>query len=364
MKDKRWFRLLLFLPIRVAVAATNYFVDPAGIYHSDSRFMAQALLEGNQVYFDAGNGDERGVKQYLITEMPPETECVTVGPSLVFGIRADTAGTDSYYNLGISGADFYDILAQFGLMEVYGKQYDRVIFCVDSYFFDETLFGTFSRNETLRPYADYMLGILDGKEMKVPEENGFARAKARLSQLFSITYFQSCVSFAGTRGLQAVLERVTAQDSWGIAGEDYQGTYYARDGSLVYALEYQQNTADFVREEAQNYDIEKMFSKNGHISPYCEEMFEKMIQYLQRKGVEVDLYLCPLAPSLWDRIDQEEYYILSELEAFAHDMAGQYGLKITGSYDPYRMQMTDEDFYDSRHVRHELLESFFDFTAQ
>lgn len=364
MKEKRWFRLLWFLPLLLLLIFTNYFVDPAGIYKSDSQYMAASLLEGNNVYFHAGNGDERGIKRYLISEMPGFVDCVTVGPSLVFGVRADAVQAESFYNLAVSGADFYDILAQFGLMELYGKRCGRVVFCVDSYFFDEALYSTFTRNETLKPYAEYMIGILNGEHMRAPEDNAYARLKAKASQLFSISYFQSALKWIGSSGVKEVLETITAEENWGIAEADYEGGYYMTDGSLVYPREVQNNSAEYVQEDARNYDIETQFSKNGHISAYSQEMFEKLISYLSDRDVEVDLYLCPLAPSLWNRVDNEEYFILKELEQYANDVAERYGLKITGSYNPYNLNMTDADFYDSRHVRHELLATYFDFSAK
>lgn len=364
MKEKRWFRLLWFLPLLFVVILTNYIVDPAGIYKNDSQFMAASLLEGNNVYFHAGNGDERGIKRYLISEMPDFVDCVTVGPSLVFGIRADSVQADSFYNLAVSGADFYDILAQFGLMELYGKHCGRVVFCVDSYFFDETLYSTFTRNETLKPYAEYMIGILNGENSAAPEDSAFARLKAKVTQLFSISYFQSALKWVSSSGWKEVVETIMSDENWGIAGEDYEGGYYMTDGSLVYPKEVQNNSAEYVEEDARNYDIETQFSKNGHISSYSQEMFEKLIRYLTKQGVEVDLYLCPLAPSLWNRVDNEDYFILNELEAYANEVAQRYDLKITGSYNPYKLHMTDADFYDSRHVRHELLGTYFDFSGK
>lgn len=364
MKERRWFRLLWFLPLLLIVILTNYFVDPAGIYKSDSQFMAASLLEGNNVYFHAGNGDERGIKRYLISEMPDYVDCVTVGPSLVFGVRTDAVQEDSFYNLAVSGADFYDILAQFGLMELYGKHCGRVVFCVDSYFFDETLYSTFTRNETLKPYAEYMIGILNDEQCRAPEDSAFARFKAKVSQLFSISYFQSAVNWVSSSGVKEVLETILSDENWGVVGEGYEGGYYMTDGSLVYPKEVQNNSAEYVEEDARNYDIETQFSKNCHISSYSPETFEKLIRYLTQRDVEVDLYLFPLAPSLWNRIDNDEYFILSELEAYAYDVAQRYDLKIEGSYNPYNLHMTDADFYDSRHMRHELLATYYDFSGK
>ena len=42
-------------------------------------------------------------------------------------------------------------------------------------------------------------------------------------------------------------------------------------------------------------------------------------------------------------------------------MSNKYNLKTIGTYNPYKIGMKDEDFYDARHVRRELLGIYFDF---
>ena len=130
--------------------------------------------------------------------------------------------------------------------------------------------------------------------------------------------------------------------------------------------EYRANDKDFVIAEANDYNIEFQFSKGCHISAYSEEIFEKLIVYLQEQGTEVDLYLCPLSPALWDRIEQEKesYIILKELEMFAHEMSNKYELKLTGAYNPYQIGATNSDFWDSRHFRHDRLDDFFSFVSK
>ena len=45
-------------------------------------------------------------------------------------------------------------------------------------------------------------------------------------------------------------------------------------------------------------------------------------------------------------------------------MSNKYDLKITGTYNPYELGIKDENFYDSRHVRRELMGEFFDFIVR
>lgn len=335
----------------------NYMIDPAGLFHDDSKAIAQSILSGNNTLLLYGNIDEREVKHQLIVNMPEQVECIAIGPSLVMGVRQGDVGTNSFYNLGESGADFYDILAQFGIMELNNKHYERVIFCVDSYFFDENLNKTFTRNKELKPYAQYMLKILDGETANAPTvERNYWR---NCTQLVSPSYFQSALHLVKKEGIKPF----AMNDSrWSTVNDGvFEDAYYMSDGSWVYGLKTQKMDERDVVRESNGYDIEKQFSKGKHIGNYQQEIFEKLVCYLQARNVRVDLYLCPLPPTLWDRVDNSDYHVLNELENFAHDISERYNLKLTGSYNPYKLGMSDSDFYDSRHVRHELLSKYFDF---
>ncbi|MBE5874884.1 MAG: hypothetical protein E7287_10860 [Lachnospiraceae bacterium] len=358
MRDKfrTWLRLLIVvIPLLGFLIFVNCFFDPANIFHNVSRPIADSLLSGKATFITSGNMNERLVKQYFIEDMPEQTECITVGPSTIFGIRSEHVGTKSYYNLGVSGADFYDVVAQFALLDINEKKVDRVIFCMDNYFFNESLYGSFTRNAPWKPYAEYMMGTLDGKSMQIPKRDTKAERIEQFRQLFSITYFQSCIDYIKTNGSLKIAR-------WGEAKEQYEGAYYLPDGSMIYAKDYRENTTvSDVTNAANGYDMDYQFTPYAYCNARSMEYFEKLIVYLQEQGTEVDLFLCPLCPTLWDRYDEERYPILPQIEAFAHEMADKYGLDVIGSYNPYELGISDEDFHDARHIKHDRLEAFFDF---
>lgn len=360
MRKQKWLRFLVILPLLFAMVFTNVYIDPANIFHDYSKEIAESILKGNATHFGGNNVNEREIKHQIIKEMPDKIDCIAMGPSLVMGVRSETVDSDTFYNLGVSGADFYDIMAQFGMMEVYGKSVNRVIFCMDSYFFDETIYETFERNENLKVYADYMVNKMNKIRVKKPQENRLKEKETEIRQLFSITYFQAAVNY-----IQSQNEYIGDRDRgrWGVVDENYTGTYYLPDASWVYFLDYQNRTEKDVIEDSEKYNMEFQFSKGKHISEYSKEVFEKLVEYLRNKGIEIDLFLCPLAPSLWNRVEVEKdnYPILDELEEYANHVAKKYDLKITGSYNPYNMEMSDKDFYDARHVRHEMLGTYFNF---
>ena len=53
--------------------------------------------------------------------------------------------------------------------------------------------------------------------------------------------------------------------------------------------------------------------------------------------------------------------MLDEIEAYAREVADEYDIKLTGSYNPYKVGISDADFWDARHIQHDKLSEFFDF---
>lgn len=356
---KQWIKLCIFImPMLLILVITNFCVDSANLFHDVSKGVSESILDGERVYITSGNLDERDVKANLIINMPESVDCVAVGPSLVMGINQEITGNDSFYNLGVSRAGYYDILAQFGLMKVYNKKVDRVIFCVDSVFFDPQIDQNDRRFEALQEYAQYMEYILNSEEATIPEKNGTGILD-NWTQLFSLTYFQTSMSIVKANGVGCFVE-----DRYGICEEDYPGAYYMSDASWIYPIEYQQLTVDFVESDAEQRgeNFAGVITPNAYMDEKRIEMFVKLVEYLKGKGIEVEFYLCPFSPSLWERVDWTQYPIIAELESFIRTYAEENKIKVTGAYNPYELGMTDEDFLDARHVRREALEKYFDFT--
>lgn len=353
MKKKLLLVLLLFLPALLLLAGVNYFVDPVNLYHGDAKELVRLLCEGKEVNTGSGNMDERQIKKSLIESMPKEADCVVLGPSLALTVDRKLTGEERLYNLAMSSADLYDILAQLGIMEIEGVHPKRILFCVESSFFDEGIYGTMSRSAGLMPYANYMLERLDGKEGTVPKEGSFLRTDIP-GLLCSVTLFQSSVDYLlehGPEGVKELRFRVREDQEDGNA-------YLQVDGSLVYSKQYRLAGADDVIRSASEYNMDYFFHRDGHISAYSQEVFVKLVQYCQQNDIQLDLFMAPMSPALWERVkpQAESYPLLFEMETFAYEMARQYGLNLYGSFDPEQSGLTNDDFYDARHVKYEVLD--------
>lgn len=359
MHDKRWFRLIIcFFIFFFLFVFTNVYEDPGNIIHNDAKSVAESIVRGNETYIGSGNVDERVLREYMIKNMPKSTQTITFGTSTAFGIRKNQVGSESYYNLACSSLNFNELISQFGLLEINNIDYEKVIINVDTYYFDESKNNM--KNPEMMVYTEYMIDVLNNQN-PLPPDDVPVNYKKVLKQALSVTYFQSSVNYIRSNN-----SYILPQKRWGVVDDLTNDlAYYKPDGSLVYNINYRSQTLEDVIKHANEYDIETQFSKGHHMSEYNKKEFEKLIEYLENRDVEVILYICPLAPALWDRIqndkDADQYYILNETEEFAYEVSDKYGIKITGSLNPYNLGIKDEDFWDSRHIRHERLDSFFNF---
>ena len=358
MKNK-FYRLLTFLPLLLALSITNIYQDPANIFHDESDKQAEAILNGYAVYNTIGNRNERAVKKNIILGMDKQIDCIALGSSLIMSVNQDLVGTTSFYNLGVSGGDYYDILGQLGLMDFAGKRAERFIINIDSIFFNEELYDY--RHELLMPYAKYYADKMNGKANAVLNQNLQDRSSwESVKQAFSISYFQASIRQVQKNNSFKIMQR-----RWGIV-EDIRKeiwSFYGNDGSWTYQKSYQENTVDFVKEDIANYNIARYFSKDRHLSDLEKQRLKDLVQYLYQQNIQVDLFLCPLSPGLWDRLEEESehYSYIKEIEDYIKEISKEFDVKIIGSYNPYSIGISNSDFYDARHIRREVLPKYFDF---
>lgn len=360
----KWWHLLVFLPIVILLPVINYIVDPGEVFRSSCRSMAKYWLQGNDVAFTNDNGDIRQFKKYVITGIDTEhIDCIVVGPSLSMGIQAKTVGEDNVLNISVNNATFYDMIGELGFLDVLGKRYDRLIMCLDSGFFTCGEAEKGAHHPAFMPYADYLLECLDGAEPPVPvltaeEQEAQISWQTKLATAFSVSYFQSSVDVIRTK--DAWWAGVLRDDEYLIVDRNTRTSSYYRYPDCSFVFEQSATAAD-VAKLIRSYEIPAAYQQ--HINAYNVEYLDKLIDWLLKRGVKIQLWICPFPQSLWDRFDLEKYPLAAEIEECVQDLGKKYPeIKVIGSYDPYPYGITDADFSDQRHIRLDCIERCFDFT--
>lgn len=360
--NKKWIRLIVFvLPILIVLVGINYFADPGNIFHNFSREMSAAMLNGETITVSSNNLDEREVLQYLIEEMPDVIDAMVWGSSLAMCIDEEMVGEDIFFNMAVSAADYYDLLACMALMEINGKHTDKAIITLDSRLFDPDIYMTDGRHDRLMDYSNYMIQLLEKEPYQegtidIPTVDADNTVWKKIGQLFSVSYFQWAVEYIGTHGSEVLFA-----ERWQTVDEEVISNKYLPDYSMVYATHMEAISAEEVADIGANYWIESSITPYAHMAEKNKEIIEKLIIYLQSCDTEVELLFIPYAPALWDRFSEERYPMLFELEEYAEEMRTKYGVKIRGSLNPYNMNMENGDFYDARHAKKSALKHKYSF---
>ena len=86
---------------------------------------------------------------------------------------------------------------------------------------------------------------------------------------------------------------------------------------------------------------------NYDYSKESQEIFGRFIDAYS-KNHNVVLVLSPYHPDLYERMKIERPIYL-EIESNFRDFSKLHGVKIIGSYNPFRVECTSKDFYDGMH---------------
>lgn len=317
-------------------------------YERDS---ALALLNG-QALAKYDQTDERLVLQLLIENIEQPFDTVALGSSRILQLTADTVGTSSFYNCGVSGADYRDIMTTFYRFEKAGMLPQNLIIGVDPWIFngDETILHAKSDADLFEEFITLCLGYNTGWQ-----------APAQPPQP---TYWDYLDLDAFYENWDAVYDSswqaeppLVAQGDW------YSQGYQLKlpDGSALYPARFrnvdQQAVDDRARIEAGTFLYMDGYQKPD--AALCR-LFSDFIAYVQGCGVNVVLFLAPYHPIVYDYATQHEtlYTGFFLTEPWLENFALKNDIPIYGSYNPYVTGLWEKSFYDGLHIRGEAIRSY------
>ena len=179
----------------------------------------------------------------------------------------------------------------------------------------------------------------------------------QFSNLMSLTYFQSAVFKFKSEGYSIGSKRIFAT---GQEIADYN--IKLKDGRLSYAKQLlvaktdeqiERNAVQILSEFRKDYKFR--LENNTLIN-----VMDKLIGYLQKKGVDVVILLPPYPEATYKIfILYPKMKSVLEAELNMRNLAKKYHLKIIGSFDPLVCGFNNSDFVDAVHPRKEAIERLF-----
>lgn len=357
-------RLALLVPIFVFMVAFSYNVDRSGLFQGAlaPRRIVDLMLQGYDVT-NFEQMDERQVVQLFAQDVEQAPEAIGIGSSRVLQFNRENTGVDTFFNMGVTGADVRDNMTSYYKMVSYGKTPKVLLWSIDPWVF----YGSedaFDSRADADLYNEFLTKVLN-----VPTDYEEPDKVELWKALADPAYFQGNVDYyIKNRGQTTV----TDDDGNTIEFNPVQGDPYDQtttikrsDGSVLYDVAFRTQTADQIRTLA----AEACMSFNSvHMEGFDEmsttqiQAFESFMDYAREQGTTVILVLSPWHPYLYGYLitEPELHKGFFQVENWLREYCAQNNVPLYGSYDPECIDGLEEtDFFDGLHCAGTGIARFF-----
>lgn len=358
--------LVTLLPIAICVIATNLTIDPGAIFQNRSleKQILNSLKQGQNAAFaiTMSQLDETYIIRHRIAEMPDTPEIVVLGSSRSFPISSEFFVHKKFYNASISSASFADYLAIFNILEKSDHLPRTIIMDLDP---DQFVLPIEAKENLFQDYKEMSkkIGLINTKqEILLSINHEYNSLSKKIQGLLSPSYFQYSIKYFliknnliridGTN-LQEQDIKIFKQTWWPTLEQSAPGGVIFPDGSREWSS--RELKMDHATKEKQIlFNMSQMKRLKKHDQELQHEnivLFEKFLQYILYKKVNLVLYLPPHHHYLYNyELQHYQRPVITESEKFIKELANKYHLRVFGSFDPNVLSFNDADFVDHHHL--------------
>ena len=362
--SKTIFKFALLVPLLVFMVAFSYNVDCSGLFQGAlaPRRIVDLMLQGYDVTnFD--QMDEREVVQLFAQDVAEAPQVIGIGSSRVLQFTSEIVGSDSFFNMGVTGADVRDCMTSYYKMVTYGKTPQVLIWSLDPWVFYGSE-AAFDERADAELYDEFLTNVL-GVETDYEAPNQVELWKA----LAEPAYFQGNVDYYfKNRGQSTITdEDGNPIDFNPVEGDPmHQTTNITRaDGSVLYFEEFRERPVDQILADAAaasaTFNSVHMEGFDSLSDTQCQA-FDAFIRYARSQGTTVILVLSPWHPYLYDFLltEPDLHKGFFQVEAWVRQYCAQNDVPLYGSYDPTLIEgLEDIDFFDGLHCKGSGIVKFF-----
>lgn len=286
-------------------------------------------LKGNIVFSLNELKEQRYFKANYLKHLGHDLDTIVVGSSYMLSLSSEDVNNNNFANLSVGAANLQDRLNILGLLENYGIKYKHIIIELDlRSFFDGDAFTVTDGNKEFNVYGDYFTKLINGSIFAIKPHTDF-----------NAVYVNEYEAFI------PLMQQVYTMDNL-----DPRSYYYRPDASLIKANaallfdeEYKQRSRDTIAAADEPL-------KNVHISEKSKELVSKMSEYFHKKGIDVTFVIAPRSNYCYDKAGLKNFDITKEITEFLMSLTQKYGWTFRGSFSPYELGMTEDDFDDGFHL--------------
>ena len=357
-------RLVLLIPIFVFMIWVSYTVDRSGLFQGAlaPRRIVDLMLQGYDVT-NFESMDEREVVQLYAQDVPETPQVIGIGSSRVLQFNRELVGVDSFFNMGVTGADVRDNMTSYYKMVTYGKAPDVLIWSVDPWVFygSEAAYDYRADAELYNEFLTKVLGV--PTDYEEPDKVELWKA------LVEPAYFQGNVDYyVKNRGQDVVTDDEGNTIEFNpVTGDPYNQTTTIKrsDGSVLYDTAFRNQTQEQILAlaAAASTTFNSVHMEGFDALDQTQiQAFEAFIDYAHSQGTTVILVLSPWHPFLYNYLlnETDMHKGFFQVEPWIRQYCAENNVPLYGSYDPECIEGIEEmDFFDGLHCKDTGIEKFF-----
>lgn len=342
--------MALLLAFFCLIVFINYRVDKYGVLQGGryERQVVELLQAGNAIAGYTEQLDEREIMRLYIQTMEKK-DYLVLGSSRGLQITEEYVPSgSSFFNLGVSGSDFRDLLGMYYLLVKNDKLPKHLILELDPWLLYDSP-DAVNKHADLELYKEFL-----AEELGFSIEYEKPNYDVQLEVLFSPSIFQENIAYY-FRDRTGEDTPVAAQGDW----MRQATTLRLPDGSQLYDTTLRGRSQDEIDFEALNLINNAFFRVEGfsRLDTGLQEQLEAFIRHAKKQGVSITFVLTPYHPTCYELALEQpgRFPAFFEVENYYRALAKREGISVYGSYDPLVSGCTSADFYDGLHIKREAL---------
>jgi hypothetical protein len=335
-------KALILLPIPVVMACINFVVDPGNLFSASiEKEIADILLEGRNAAA-ISNYDERKVQKYTIAGLSHAPEVCVLGSSRSMQIGRELFPDLNFRNSSVSAATIHDYIAIYQLYRTRDMLPKRIILGLDPWVLN--INGNKERWKTLQ--KEYNALVTSEFEQSASRDVEF-----KYFQLLSPSYLQHSIRVLkdGDETAEFYVTDDPAPSDGMLRSDGFR--YYPDAHRLATQEQVQENATRYIN-RSRIYGLKHFVMLDPELRKLCANLLDLM----QRDGVEVQLFLPPYHPQVFDYMKESpDYRIVLAVEECFRALAREREIPVVGSYNPHTLHLSEDDFYDGMHPKTEAI---------
>lgn len=300
-------------------------------------FAAKNALSGYIVNAVNEQIEQKYFKANYIKNLSHNLHSIMIGSSHMLPVSYIDVGSENYANLSIGGSNLQDRLDILGMLDYYNVEYEHVIFEIDLPSFLDNALAT-KNGQLFQEFGNRFYNKLIGDTLGTISEIDF-NSKYVSNYAFDIL-------------LKNVYNETQILDSI---------YYYRPDASMIYPKRSELFNDEHVNKVYLILRQQDDMLKNAHASETSKIIILKIMEYFKKNNKKVNLIIAPRPNREFDESVMKDYPILQEVTEFATTIAKAYGFKLSGSFNPHDLWLTDNEFVDGFHLRGDVTSRIFEF---